>query len=122
MKKLLSLALVFIMLLSLSACGLDSKLEGSWKTRPKTDEAGAVITPEADEIFLHTFLPDGTGEQSMPEYGEVVVMEYTWSVDGKVLTMTSKDGEYNFDIKIKDNILYMTPHHSPDVTLEYIRV
>ena len=122
MKKTLSIFLVIIMLLSFSACTTASKLEGAWETRPQVDDGGAVIEPEADEVFVFTFLPDGTGSQTMPDYGEVTVMEYEWSVDGKTLTITSGDGEFNFEIKIKKNILYMTPEKSPDTTLEYIRV
>lgn len=122
MKKILSIFLVIIMLFCLSACGMKGKLEGSWKTRPITDDGGAVIEPEADEVFVFSFLPNGTGSQTMPDYGEITVMEYTWSVDGKVLTIVSGDGEFKFDIKIKKNVLYMTPHSSPDTTLEYIKV
>lgn len=122
MKKILSLCLILIMLLSLSACGLKSELAGSWKTRPQTDDGGAVIEPEADEIFMFAFREDGSGEQTMPDYGEVTVMEYSWSVDGSTLTLETGDGTFNFKIEIEENILYMTPAHDPDATFEYIRV
>ncbi len=121
-SKITALLLCFIMVFSLIGCGGGGNITGSWKTRPQVDEKGEVITIPADEIQLFEFLASGEGNMSLPEYGETIVISFSWKTSGKTLTITSGEDEvYKFKYKVKEHVLYLTPENS-EITFEYIKV
>ena len=120
LTRITALLLVLMFVASLCGCG-GGNIVGSWKTRPQVDENGEVIIIDDKDIMLFTFLSDGTGEQSLPEYGEQVVVSYTWKTKGKTLTLKSGEEVYKFRYSVKGHVLKLTREGS-DVTYEFIKV
>ncbi len=125
MKKLTSIiavCLCLIMALSLIGCGGGGNIKGSWKTRPQVDENGEVIEIPAEDVQLFEFSASGTGNMSLPEFGETVVISFNWKTSGNTLTLTAGESEvHKFKYKVKDHVLYLTREGS-DKTFEYIKV
>lgn len=118
--KISAISLCLIMIFALAGCG-GGKIEGTWKTRPQVDESGNVTAVNPEDVQLFEFRSSGEGNMSLPEFGETVVISFSWKTKGKTLTITSEDEVYKFKYKVKNHILYLTPAKG-DVTYEYIKV
>lgn len=97
MKKVISVSLLIVMLLSLCACSSPEKaIIGTWKTQ---NTVLGVVTETS-----YTFNEDGTGVKK-----EVVETSFTYTISEDKLTIKStilgieKTEEYTFEIK-KDTL------------------
>ena len=94
---------------------------GSWKTRPQIDEAGNVISIPDEENYLFVFESGGTGSQSLPEFGETVIVSFKWKTSGTTLTITHPDNTVNkFTYRVDGHILTLTPE-GKEVSMEFIK-
>ncbi|MBQ9827073.1 MAG: lipocalin family protein [Lachnospiraceae bacterium] len=119
MKKILSLLLVFIMALGLTACGSsgggeggdggnDVSIVGVWKSAEVEYEGKKMTMDEFDEqvvgmkgyTMTFTVKEDGTfiDEESAPDYGSYTY-EGTWKQDGDKYSFTANEATIIMEIR-----------------------
>lgn len=116
MKKVLSLALVFIFALSLAACGKTYPLEGKWKTGVTV----LGVETEGENYVLLEFNEDGTGRITTVSLDVGDVKPFSYSVEGNKMTVTSDSGKVvQCEYEIKGDTLKITSDYK---SAEYTRV
>lgn len=90
MKRFLSVALMAILLLSLTACSAETDLTGVWEQEMEISILGVEENVSAASIARFIFREDGTGtqEQIIPDrsYPDVI-REFTWQLEKEILTL-----------------------------------
>ena len=90
MKRFLSVALMIMLLLSLTACSAETDLTGVWEQEMEISILGVEENVSAASIARFIFREDGTGtqEQIIPDgsYPDAI-REFTWQLEKETLTL-----------------------------------
>lgn len=119
MKKVISIALVLVLVVSaFAACGksVEEKLTGKWVYN---ETILGIVTEKA-----YTFNADGTGTAPGEFTGNLIPLEMTWSVNEDTLTI-KKDISTNADtytFTLKGDVLTLTKADGSVITLNRVVV
>lgn len=89
MKRILAVALLFIMVISFSACNKDNSIVGKWKT---LDNIFSTAVDKDDTYMIIEFRADGTGVETDISYDRQSAHIFTYVVDGASLIITTNSG------------------------------
>ncbi len=114
MKKIFSLILVLLAVLSLTSCmefasdvPPEEAIVGVWKYAHNEEYRDyiteAITDPGAYVDLYYEFYADGTGKTYLSTDDNE--MEFTYTFDGETLTITNKDGSFDTPVKLKGNVL-----------------
>ena len=123
MKKMFSVVLVVLSLLSIAACGKNKteaeSLVGAWEAESELSVLGIAL-PDADEkqtvdmVYRFEFNEDGTGERQIivdekySKYVQDVNASFNYSYDGDKLELTYDDGTIQaFSVTFSDEKLIL---------------
>lgn len=91
LARILAMALIVVMALSLVGCGLNNKLKGEWEGSLEMEGIEAEVTLEfdgKDEVKMTVYAKEY-------DFKESDTLEY--EVDGKELIIDGEEVEYEFD-------------------------
>ncbi|MBQ8001459.1 MAG: hypothetical protein IJ298_09755 [Ruminococcus sp.] len=92
MKKIVSVILFVVLCLSLTACGGNNKIEGTWHTY---DLGVDIDSPELPEYYSIVFAPDGTGRGPMGALDRLDTVEFTYTAgDDTITVLTDRNEEF----------------------------
>ncbi len=114
MKKILSVILALIFVLSLASCAMKTTYDtpaegivGVWKYSPNEELrdyiTDAITDPGVFVDLFYEFYADGTGKTYLSTDDKV--MEFTYIYDGEVLTITNSDGSFDTPAKLDGDVL-----------------
>ena len=86
--KLLALAILVVMTLTLAGCSLEKKFEGKWKGEAESEGIGFDVTMEFE---------DGEVTIELEVLGETEKETSDYEIDGKTLLIDGDEVEYEFD-------------------------
>lgn len=109
MKRFLSVALMAILLLSLTACSAETDLTGVWEQEMEISILGVEENTSAASIARFIFREDGTGtqEQIIPDrsYPDAI-REFTWQMEKETLTLDYGENQMQtFVVALKNGSL-----------------
>lgn len=125
MKKIISVLVILAVCVSLTACGGENAIVGTWHT---TDIGVNIDSPEIPDYFSVIFAPDGTGRGPMGSFDMLDTVTFTYTVEEDVIrVVTSSDKiidiEYSFEgdklILEWDGYTRTCEKYSDDVIIEW---
>ena len=114
MKKILSVALILVVLVSaFASCGtpVEEKITGKWTYQ---ETILGIVTEKT-----YVFNADGTGTAPGDLTGDLVPLEMKWSINEDTITIdkTIKKEPVSYKFTLKDNTLTLTKEDGTVITL-----